>query len=178
MMLSSRLWRAFCTLLVLTGLLSVAARAQVQSSDPMRIYVVNYPLQFFAERIAEAHAEVILPIPKDIFQQTDQQITRPEEVIDGLLENIFRIKDVLDAVILVVALATALTIVLVFALSLRLRQREIETIFMLGCRRMTVARLLAAEIGIIVLVSGIICMAMLLVVDRYSSEVVRVLFIR
>ncbi len=71
-------------------------------------------------------------------------------MIDGLLQNIFRIKNVLDAVISVVALATILAVVLVFALSLRLRQKEIQTIFKLGCSRMTIVRLVAAEIILIV----------------------------
>jgi putative ABC transport system permease protein len=99
-------------------------------------------------------------------------------VIDGLLQNIFRIKNVLDAVISVVALATILAIVLVFALSLRLRQREIKTIFKLGCSRMTIAWLLAAEIFIIVLISGLLCGAMIFMVDQYANEIVRMLFIR
>ncbi len=84
-----------------------------------------------------------------------RQIVRPDDVIAGLLQNIFRIKNVLDAVISVVVLATILAIVLVFALSLRLRQREIKTIFKLGCRRATIARLLMAEIFIIALISAI-----------------------
>jgi putative ABC transport system permease protein len=74
------------------------------------------------------------------------QIVKPEEVIDGLLQNIFRIKNVLDSVIIIVGLAMILAIVLVFALSLRLRQREIQTIFKLGCSRMTIVRLIAANL--------------------------------
>jgi hypothetical protein len=38
------------------------------------------------------------------------QIVKPEEVIDGLLQNIFRIKNILDAVITIVGLATILAI--------------------------------------------------------------------
>jgi putative ABC transport system permease protein len=106
------------------------------------------------------------------------QIVKPAEVIDGLLQNIFRIKNVLDAVIVVVGFATVLAIVLIFALSLRLRQKEINTIFKLGCSRMTIARLLAAEIFIIVLSSGIICTAMVLTVNLFSNDLVRKLFIR
>jgi putative ABC transport system permease protein len=102
----------------------------------------------------------------------------PEDVIDGLLQNIFRIKNVLDAVISLVALATVLAMVLVFALSLRLRQRELQTIFKLGCNRMTIARLLTAEILIIVLVSGILCGAMVFLVDQFANDLVRMLFIR
>jgi len=107
-----------------------------------------------------------------------RQIVKPKEVIDGLLQNIFRIKNVLDAVISVVALATILSIVLVFALSLRLRQREILTIFKIGCSRMTIARLVAAEIVIIVGMSGILCGGLLILVDFYGNELVRMLFIR
>ena len=83
------------------------------------------------------------------------QIVKPDDVIDGLLQNIFRIKNMLEAVISVVGLGTVLAILLVFALSLRLRQREITTIFKLGGNRMTIARLLGAEILIIVLMSGV-----------------------
>ncbi len=106
------------------------------------------------------------------------QIVKPSEVIDTLLQNIFRIKNVLDAVIVVVGFGTIIAIVLVFALSLRLRQREIQTIFKIGCRRMTIARLIAAEISIIVLFSAVICVALLLLVGRYDNDLVRTLFIR
>ncbi len=106
------------------------------------------------------------------------QIAKPEDVIDGLLQNIFRIKNVLDAVISVVALATVMAIVLVFTLSLRLRQREINTIFKLGCSRMTIARLLASEIFIIVFSSGVLCSVMVLIVNQFSNDLVRMLFIR
>ena len=109
--------------------------------------------------------------------EAGEQIIRPSKVIDGLLQNIFRIKNILDAVILIVALATVLAIALVFTLSLRLRQREIDTIFKLGCSRMTIVRLLAAEIAIIVLVSAVICAALVFLVEIYSGELVRALFV-
>jgi putative ABC transport system permease protein len=107
-----------------------------------------------------------------------QQIIKPDNVIDGLLQNIFRIKNVLDAVILVVGIGMILAIILVFALSLRLRQREIQTIFQLGCRRMTIVRLLSAEISVIILISAAFCAVLLFSVDQFSSDLVRTLFIR
>ena len=131
----------------------------------------------------------VIAVPKDaksgtilrgryLAKEEPYQIVRPEDVIDGLLQSIFRIKNVLDAVISVVALATALALVLVFALSLRLRQREIQTIFKLGCSRLTIARLIAAEISIIVLLSGLLCGAMIFLVNQFSNDLVRMLFIR
>lgn len=106
------------------------------------------------------------------------QIVIPQDVIDGLLQNIFRIKNVLDGVILLVGVATILAIILVFALSLRLREREIQTIFKLGCGRMTIARLLSAEIFIIVVTSGIFCVVFVSIISLYSNDFVRMMFIK
>ncbi|MGD8413076.1 MAG: ABC transporter permease [Candidatus Latescibacterota bacterium] len=106
------------------------------------------------------------------------QIIEPKETIDTLFRSIFQIKSVLDAVILVVGAGTIMALILVFALSLRLRQREIRTIFMIGCRRMTVARLLAAEISIVILLSALICTVLLIVIGQYDNQMVRTLFIR
>jgi len=107
-----------------------------------------------------------------------RQILVPGEVIEGLLANIFRIRNVLDAVILVVGTATVLALILVFALSLRLREREIRTIFKLGCSRSTVARLLGAEIVIILAAAGTLAGLLLAVVAHFDEPLVRTLFIR
>lgn len=106
------------------------------------------------------------------------QIIKPDDVIDGLMENIFRIKSVIDAVIVIVAIATVLTIVLVFILSLRIRRDELETIFRIGCSRMTIVRLLAAEILIIILTSAVLCAVLLWLVQTNSSELVRGFILR
>jgi len=107
-----------------------------------------------------------------------QQIQVPGTVVGELLATVFRVKSILDAVILVVAVATMLALTLVFALSLRLRQREIQTIFKLGCSRSTIARLLGAEIAIVLLLSAALTGLLLAVVTHYQEPLVRSLFIR
>lgn len=110
-------------------------------------------------------------------QDASYQMITPKTVIDGLLANIFQIKNVLDAVILIVGSTTVLAIILVFALSLRLRAREIQSIFKLGCSRLTIAKLMSAEILIIVLLSASLCGLFLTVVNHYSHDLVRMIFI-
>ena len=105
------------------------------------------------------------------------QIVRPKEVIDTLMANIFKIRNVLDAVILLVGTATLLALVLVFSLSLRLREREIDVISKLGCSRATIAKLLSAELFIIILMSEVVCGGLLGVVSYYDQVLVRSLFI-
>ncbi|MGD8894205.1 MAG: ABC transporter permease [Desulfobacterales bacterium] len=139
--------------------------------------ITGYPITAVIAMPYDAKSETILQ-GRYLSKEETHQIVKPEDVIDGLLQNIFRIKNVLDAVISVVALATIMAILLVFALSLRLRQREIQTIFKLGCSRMTIAQLVASEIFIIVITSGIFCSAMVFLVDQFSNDLVRALFIR
>ena len=110
-------------------------------------------------------------------KETPYQLVRPKEVIDTLMANIFKIRNVLDAVIMLVGTATLLALVLVFSLSLRLREKEIDVIFKLGCSRATIARLLGAEIFIIVLISGTVCTGLLALVLHYDQMLVRNLFV-
>ena len=109
----------------------------------------------------------VLAVPPDIrsgvilrgrYLEPDQplQIVVPGDVVNGLLEDIFQVRRVLDAVVLTIAVAALLAVALAFFLALQLRRGEIETIFKLGCRRMTIARLVTAEIVIIFGVSMIL----------------------
>jgi putative ABC transport system permease protein len=109
--------------------------------------------------------------------EDSQQIIQPSDVIDGLLQNIFRIRNVLDAVIGLVGFATFLAIILVFTLSLRLRQREIQTIFKLGCRKATIGWMMMAEIAIIMMFCAVLSSAALGIIDSSAEELVRRLFI-
>ena len=84
------------------------------------------------------------------------QLIAPAETIAALLRNIFKIQRVLNVIFAVVSVAMLLTIILVIALSLRLRQAEIETMYKLGCSRLKMAELVAAELGLIVVVSLLI----------------------
>ena len=106
------------------------------------------------------------------------QIIKPRDVIAGLMETIFRFKNILDAVIMMVGLATLLAITLVFALSFRLRQAEIQTIFRLGCQKMTMGFIFGAEIVIITILSGFFCAGLLFLVNFYADDLVRMVFIR
>ena len=87
------------------------------------------------------------------------QLIRPLDVVQALLRNIFKIQRVLNIVFAVVSVAMLLTIFLVIVLSLRLRQPEIETMYRLGCSRLKMAQFLAAEFGVIIVVSAVLTAA-------------------
>jgi len=137
---------------------------------------INFPVTAV---IALPHDEKSGTILQGRYLEKDipYQIVRPKEVIDTLMANIFKIRNVLDAVILLVGTATLLALVLVFSLSLRLREREIDVISKLGCSRATIAKLLSAELFIIILMSAVVCGGLLGVVSYYDQVLVRSLFI-
>lgn len=101
------------------------------------------------------------------------QLVLPLETVQGLLHNLFRLSELFDGVLGVVATATLGVVGLVFALSLRLRQREIETIHLLGCGRWTVARLVSAEIVLIGAAAGLAAFALLAAANALAPEFVR-----
>jgi len=97
------------------------------------------------------------------------QLIRPPLIMQELIDAIFRIKAVLDVVVVVVALSTALTILLVFILSLRLRARELTTIFRLGCGRLTTAGFVGAELFLIASASLVLAALLLAVANHWGN---------
>ena len=56
----------FCFSLATIASLVLFPTATAGESDKLAIYVVNYPLKYFAERIAGEHARVVFPAPADV----------------------------------------------------------------------------------------------------------------
>jgi len=137
---------------------------------------INFPLTAVLALPYDEKAGTILQ-GRYLEKEMPYQIVRPKEVIDTLMANIFKIRNVLDAVILLVGSATLLALVLVFSLSRRLREKEIDVISKLGCSRATIAKLLSAELFIIILISAGVCAGLLLLISGYDQSLVRALFI-
>jgi len=74
----------------------------------------------------------------------------PEEVVGELLGLVFRVKQFFDANFALITVSTILFLVLVVLLSQRIRKREMETMFKIGCSRLTVFWLQAVELVIVV----------------------------
>lgn len=65
------------------------------------------------------------------------QVIRPPDVMRELLERIFRAQKFFDLVTIAVIIITVMFVGLVWMLSRRLRQREMETMFKMGCGKST-----------------------------------------
>ena len=86
----------------------------------------------------------------------DRQIIVPLGVIEELMGIVFQVEMFFKANFGMVLVSTALFLVLVVLLSLRIRRREMETMFKIGCSRMTVFWLQAAELVMILAASAVL----------------------
>jgi len=80
----------FCfSLFVIVGFSSIS-RAASSDSEKLTIYVVNYPLKYFAERIAGEHATVVFPAPADVdpaYWMPDAEVISDYQRADLILLN-------------------------------------------------------------------------------------------
>jgi putative ABC transport system permease protein len=108
----------------------------------------NFPLSAIIAVSRDARSATLLK-GRFVGSTNRQQIVDPRAVVELLLERIFEIKKMIDGVTWLVTAVTVLALILVFALSMRLREAEFQTLFKLGCIRSAIARLLAAEIALV-----------------------------
>ena len=90
------------------------------------------------------------------------QIVVPADIIGGLVDRIFRIKSLLDAVTLIIGVAALSAIALALYLGWRLRAPEMATAKRIGAGRGVILRLVAAEI--LLLLGGAAAISALIVV--------------
>lgn len=79
-----------------------------------------------------------------------QQVIVPVEVVNKLLQSIFRIKQIFNTVFVLVGGATLLILVLIMALTVRLRKNEIYTMFTIGSSRLKVIEIISFELMLLV----------------------------
>ena len=84
--------------------------------------------------------------------ELSQQVIVPEDVVNNLLQSIFRIKQIFDTVFILVGFATMLILALIVTLSVRLRKGEIYTMFTIGSSRLKVVEIISFEL--IILIGG------------------------
>ena len=116
----------------------------------------------FHGNIASYPLSAIIFVPKDHKSETilrgrfesgawQEQIIVPVEVIENLLQSIFRIKQVFNTAFALVGSATLLILGLIVTLSVRLRKNEIYTMFTIGSGKGKIIEIVALELSLLFL---------------------------
>ena len=79
----------------------------------------------------------------------DEQVIVPLEVINHLLQSIFRIQQIFNTVFVLVGIATLMILGLIVILSVRLRKNEIYTMFTIGSSRGKIVEIIIFELLIL-----------------------------
>lgn len=138
----------------------------------------------FHARREELPLSAVIVVPNDRkdetilkarYQEPDRvvQMLEPTAVITELMERVFEVQRIFNIAFGLVAASTLLFLVLVVLLSQRLRAREMETMRMIGCSRATVFALQAAELGLVVIFSGVLAGALSYVAVLAAPRVVQ-----
>ncbi|QDT28500.1 ABC transporter permease [Gimesia panareensis] len=106
--------------------------------------------------------------------KADLQLIRPTEIVDELLQMVFRVKQLFDLNTFLVSLSVGLLLVLVFTLSLRLRRRERQTMFQLGCSRSVIWKLQMTEVLLILVSSLVLVLCITAVIRVYAEQLLRI----
>ena len=107
----------------------------------------------------------------------DAQMLIPIEVVQELMQTVFRIREFFYLNAVLIGFSTVLLLILVILLSLRLRKREMETMLKIGCSRGTVAMLQIWELAIIFLGSGVLVVAAVRVTYEFSGGIIQSLLV-
>jgi putative ABC transport system permease protein len=101
------------------------------------------------------------------------QCLKPPDVIEELLRIVFRIEQLVWMCSLAAAFVTGLLLALVLSLSMRLRANEMQTMFRLGCSRLTIAGLQAAEILITLFAAAGLALVASWLTISWGSDAIR-----
>lgn len=100
------------------------------------------------------------------------QMTVPSEIVAGLVDRIFRIATLLDAVTLVIGIAALGAIGLSLFLAWALRSPEMETAKRLGAGRFVIVRLAVSEIALLLITAAGLAAALVAAVTLNGDKLV------
>ena len=102
--------------------------------------------------------------------EIENQIVVPTNVVNNLLQSIFRLKQIFDSVFVIVGVATLLILGLVIALTLRLRKDEIYTLDTIGSGKWKVAQIISMELVLLISLSTAIASVLYYFTGFYINE--------
>ncbi len=114
----------------------------------------TFPLTAIIAVPRDAKSKVILE--GQYLDHPSLQFVIPQGRIEELMNMVFRIKLFFDANSILVTISTLMLLSLVIVLSLKLRQKEMQTMFRLGCSRGTIFMLQAWELTIVLMMALIL----------------------
>ena len=97
----------------------------------------------------------------------------PVEIVNHLLQSIFRIKHIFNTVFILVGLATLMILILIVILSLRLRKDEIHTMFTIGSSKNKIFEILGIELILLISSSSLFAVVFYNIAGFFVDDFIR-----
>lgn len=101
------------------------------------------------------------------------QVIRPPEVMDELMQRVFKARRFFDVALIVVVAVTSLFVALITLLSRRLRRREMATMYKIGCAPFTMASMQATELALVLVMSLALAGMLTVLTVWMAPEIIR-----
>ncbi len=108
-------------------------------------------------------------------EESAAQMCQPLVVVEELMGLVFRVQRFFNANAVLISASTALLLALVVALSIRLREKEMETMFKIGCGRGTMAGLIVAELLLVFACAFLVAGLLAWTVSHFAHSIVAAL---
>jgi putative ABC transport system permease protein len=105
--------------------------------------------------------------------EMEDQIVVPSVVVDNLLQNIFRIKQIFNTVFILVGIATLFILGLIVILTLQLRKDELYTMFTIGSSRNKTIEIIGFELLITVVLSLAVALILFNLTGYFVEDFIR-----
>lgn len=132
----------------------------------------SYPVSAFIFVPDDARSATILRGRFESGALPNQAIV-PIEIVNHLLQSIFRIKHIFNTVFILVGLATLMILILIVILSLRLRKDEIHTMFTIGSSKNKIFEILGIELFLLISSSALFAIVFYYIVGFFVDDFIR-----
>lgn len=102
-----------------------------------------------------------------------EQVVVPSIVVENILQNIFRIKQIFNTVFILVGFATLLILGLIVMLTLRLRKNELYTMFTIGSSRNKTIEIIGIELLCTVILSALVAIILYSFTGIFVEDFIR-----
>lgn len=120
----------------------------------------DFPLTAIILRPQDEKSATMLQGRLETDDQSQLQMVQPSSVIEQLIEKILKVKLLFDLATVAIITVTVLFLVLNTLLSIRLRQREMTTMFKIGCGRFTIFGLYFWEYMAVILIGLLLALCL------------------
>ena len=133
----------------------------------------SYPVTACVVLPKDTRAETLLLGQYASTSESLVMLVQPLGVIQGVLDSVLRVRNFVLAGLLLVTAACLLLVIFVFSLTFRLRHSEFDSLAKIGASRGLVFGIYACEIGVVLVVGGLMGVTMAMLTSQSDQYLMR-----